>query len=290
MSCYHKVIRYQNRSNVDYNLKIVEFDVNHGATTAFLGMENVFDANRFGTDRWDYGAKFKETTQIKITMIKVDDSDFTQNEFRAVCKWLSGWQKNSWLDCVKGCNTSTINSNDIDYSYMCKCIDLQQYKLDGRTIGIVALFDATSPWAYSAEKVVNPNNLPMVSAGNDTYAEQTINNDNPSTYIFPNVDITVNQTIDELQIIYGANGMLDNVIELKNVHSGEHIIMAPNQIITSDNPSHTSFGDDFNYNWIKLQDGKMGFKIVPSGAANVTLTYREPRKVGDFAIDTGIDI
>ena len=42
-----------------------------------------------------------------------------------------------------------VNKDEPSFSFLGKVTDFQQYKMDGRTIGIKLTFTSASPWAYS---------------------------------------------------------------------------------------------------------------------------------------------
>ena len=143
MSSYHTSFSYNNKKSLeDYNLMIVAFEPDNGFTDSFLSMDNISDDYYDGTKRFDYGSKYNTSAEIKITVIKKGGGDMRLNEFRSYAKWLTGARVNSWLDMYVG--------DTIVYSFLGKFINLEQYKLDARTVGFRATFSSVSPWAYSA--------------------------------------------------------------------------------------------------------------------------------------------
>ena len=122
MSSYHSYFTYQNFSSLEKGLIISAFDADSGETSAFLGMDSMYSENPSTGVRYDYGAKYKEVATIKITLITFDGSDFTEDRFRDTVRWLSGAPKSSWLDLYK--------NNILSYSFLCKCVDIQHYKMD----------------------------------------------------------------------------------------------------------------------------------------------------------------
>lgn len=142
MSSYHTSFSYKEKNSLNEGLLIAAFEPDVGFTDSFLSMENISDDYYDGTKRFDYNSKYSTQAEIKITLIKKDGSDMQLNEFRSYARWLTGARVNSWLDMYVG--------DTIVYSFLGKFLNLEQYKLDSRTVGIRGTFSSVSPWAYSA--------------------------------------------------------------------------------------------------------------------------------------------
>ena len=140
------------------NLIITSFEPDDGFTETFLSMDSVFEESYDGTRQFSYGARYNSTAQINITLIKIDGSDFSVQDFRNCAKWLTGARVDSWMDMYVGANVDE-NGNELTdnivYSFLGKITDLQQYKLDGRTIGIQVVFSSVAPWAFSQPQIVD---------------------------------------------------------------------------------------------------------------------------------------
>ena len=153
MSSYHDSFTYKNKNSLkDMNLIITSFEPDEGFTETFLSMDQVFEENYDGTRQFSYGARYNSTANINITLIKRDCSDFSIQDFRNCAKWLTGARVDSWLDMYVGPNVDENGNNITDnivYSFLGKITDLQQYKLDSRTIGIQVVFSSVTPWAFS---------------------------------------------------------------------------------------------------------------------------------------------
>lgn len=72
---------------------------------------------------------------------------------------------------------------------------------------------------------------------------------------------------------------LQSVI-VKNNNSTEKIELDGANKIVSSSSVRRIFGDDFNWNWLELRDGKN--EITIEGNCEVTLSWREARKVGEY--------
>jgi hypothetical protein len=73
--------------------------------------------------------------------------------------------------------------------------------------------------------------------------------------------------------IYGAT-------IVKNNASGERIVVDGANKLISSSSTKRIFGDDFNWIWLELYDGKN--EITIEGNCTVTLEWREVRKVGEY--------
>lgn len=145
MSLYHTSFSYLNKKSSDEGFLVSAFEPDEGFTDAFLGMDQVSEDYYDGTKKFLYGTKFNTKATISITLIKADGTDLTVFDNRRVLKWLTGARTASWLDVYKG--------DEIIYSFLGTFTDAQQYKLDGRVIGISATFSSLTPWAFSEPQV-----------------------------------------------------------------------------------------------------------------------------------------
>lgn len=145
MSSYHSSFSYLNQNSADQGYIIATFEPDSGFTDAFLGMDQVYEDYYDGTKRFLYGMRYNNKATINVTIIKADGSDLTINDNRKVLKWLTGSRIASWLDLYQG--------DKIKYSFLGTVTNAEQYKLDGRIIGISFEFSSITPWAYSAEQV-----------------------------------------------------------------------------------------------------------------------------------------
>ena len=317
MSSYHSSFTYNGKNSAtDYCLVIAAFEPDEGFTDTFLAMENVSDDYYDRTKRFDYGARYSNQAEIKITFIKHDRTDMTLNEFRACAKWLTGARVNSWMDMYAG--------KTFVYSFLGKFINFEHYKLDGRIIGCRATFSSVSPWAYSAPQYfdcdvyrglyVNDNgvlcredqNMNIVDDGvlcagvydkiyfgllhNGTaYWEPEyrakINNESDDLYTYIYLDIDyANKAGTSLSI---KNATIGEESIINNMSKNETITISAKQFITSNIPNKI-FGDDFNFIWPRLQPGENDFIIAGNGRGTAHFAYRYPMKVGDCAMDISV--
>lgn len=320
MSSYHTKFSYKDKNSIDEGLIIVAFEPDVGFMDSFLSMENVSDDYYDGTKRFDYNSKYSTQSEIQITLVKKDGSDMKLNEFRSYAKWLTGARVNSWLDMYVG--------DTIVYSFLGKFINLEQYKLDARTVGLRLTFSSVSPWAYSAEqhfdytieqvlymdadgvlnKKAEDSLLLNIDESGSLYNNSTYKNnyftvtDDGVAYIDNSVVIeTDNQTDDlytyiNLDINY-TNGTGDSV-SIKNITLNEETIitgMSEYEEVTLSAKQfivssipNKIFGDDFNFVWPRLAPGVNQFIVDGSAEGQIDFAYRYPMKVGDCVIDTDI--
>lgn len=280
MSYYNAQFTYLGKANTDYNLIIVAFDGggDNGAADSFLKMSSIKDGNYNGTFYHEYGAKYDSVANLTITMVKKDYQDFTIQEFRDVARWLNGAPTSSWLDVQ-----NERFSSDTLCSFLCKCIDLQQYKLDGRVVGVIARFESLSPWAFSAMQCIQPSSAgsSIITGTEVSPFSFTINNhtDDEYNYIYPTVIIT-NKDEDSADFSLRNTSLnsLNNTTECFQISGLESIVFNSNHIITTDAPNKT-MSERFNWVWPALVPGENVFEFI--GTGEITIGYRYPIKIGE---------
>ena len=261
-----------------------------------------------------YGSKYDSVAQIKITLIKPDGSNFSIDENRDILRWLSGVQSDSALDLYVG--------DKLQYTFICKPINIQQYKMDARVIGLIVTFESISPYAYTPVQTVS---RPII--GTETFQVQCETDDlYSSVYIKA---IYENNSSSSLTIENNTTGEIgDKATKVTNIRSNETVTIDSNIIITSQSwvqvtsvDSTTSgiyyiqdksnlgeyievllpadyqedvnyyqlrdnnriFGNDFNFIFPRLVAGTNDLTVTANG--KITFEYRCPLKIGDCAID-----
>lgn len=140
MASYH-TFEYMGKNIKDMGFIVVAFDADNGLADTYLGMEQVYADNYDGTKRILYGTKYNNVTTITTSIIKADGSEINVQDTRQILRWLTGARTASWLNLYDG--------DEFQYAFLCTNEDVQQYKLDGRTVGFTITFLSTSPYAYS---------------------------------------------------------------------------------------------------------------------------------------------
>jgi hypothetical protein len=145
MASYHSSFTYLDKNSADQGYIIAAFEPDNGFKDAFLGMDQVYEDYYDGTKKFLYGTRYNSTATISIALIKANGSDWTINDNRKALRWLTGARTASWLDLYQG--------DKIKYSFLGTVTSPQQYKLDGRVVGLSFEFSSITPWAYSSEQV-----------------------------------------------------------------------------------------------------------------------------------------
>ena len=145
MASYHTSITYLDKNSAELGYIITSFEPDNGFVDTFLGMDQVSEDYYDGTKKFLYGTRYNTTATINITLIKADGTDWSLDDNRKALKWLTGARTASWLDLYQG--------DKIKYSFLGTITSPQQYKLDGRIIGISFEFASITPWAYSPEQI-----------------------------------------------------------------------------------------------------------------------------------------
>ena len=269
MSVYCTSFNYLGKNSITHhNLMVAHFEPDSGEMDAFLGMEPIYTESYDGTRRIDYGAKFNSVATIKITMIKRDHSDFTENDVREYLKWLTGARTNSYLELIVG--------EEVKYSFLGRVTGIYQQKMDARTVGLSIEFSSVSPWAYSAVQ------REQVTVSNTTRTTTlTLNNPSDDLYTYVYTKLTIKNATGQFLTL--KNTKTGEETKLENLKSGETIVLDNNMMISSSNSTRV-FGNDFNYVWPRLAPGENKFEVL--GNCTLIFEYVYPIKIGDCAIDT----
>lgn len=209
MSSYHDSFTYKNKNSAkDMNLIIASFEPDDGFTETFLSMDSVFEENFDGTKNFSYGAKYNSKATINITLIKNDGRDFSLTEFRDCARWLTGARTDSWMDMIV--------DDEVVYSFFGKVTDLQQYKMDGRTVALQVVFSSVTPWAFSSMqyKSVDFGGVLHINTEGYLYTSNALNestlNMNMNDILFVNEECTQ-------RFNYANPDVYDNVISIENI-------------------------------------------------------------------------
>lgn len=264
MAVYKKKFTLNNRSNTDFGLIVCAISPDDGETDSYLTVESVYTESFDGSRRYDYGAKYTETTVLYITMLKNNYADFSRKELREYLDWLTGLRKVSWLDLYND------DSDDIAFSFLGRVTDVKLHKLDARVIGLNVEFTSVSPWAYSG---VNHNEMSL----DGSTIRYSIRNasDEIGVYVYPNVTF-INKTANGTLRIMNHTTNEETII--RNLGMNEVITLDSNKTIYSDKPAKI-FGDDFNFNWLRFAQGYNHLEIT--GIGHLTIEHRDIMKVAD---------
>lgn len=320
MASYHSSFTYNGENSAkDRHLIIATFEPDNGLKETFLSMDIVSDSYHDGTRRYTYSSRYNSTATITITVIKNDGSDFSLAEVRSNLRWLTGIRVDSWLDMYIG--------DSFQYAFLGRITNVQQQKMDARTVGLVITFSSVSPWAYSAPQTFNCDISQLLNIDeNNVVKKKDTNSENlgfDNGILFANsLDINSYFKIDNNGVVYLDNAyrtIIDNQTDdlytniyldidyingnstffstknltlgeeslIENISTNEKISIKAKQFIVSDIPNKI-FGDDFNFVWPRLVPGENSFVIEGDGSGFAKFTYRYPMKVGDCAMDVDI--
>ena len=122
----------------------VTFDSDNGETNSYLNREAVVSETYDGRYKHVARYKYNESFSPKFTFLKEDFSDFSIDEVRQILKWLTSLDTTSLLDVYYD------DSEVVSWSAIGGWTEISTYKLaNNRTVGIVATFEAITPYAMS---------------------------------------------------------------------------------------------------------------------------------------------
>lgn len=151
MASYHASFNYLGKNSADEGYILVAFEPDEGFKDTFLDMDQISEDYYDGTKKFLYGTRYNSTASVNITIVKMDGTDWSIDDNRKALRWLTGARTASWLDLCpyKHETLGWISS----YSFLGTVKSPQQYKLDGRVVGLSFEFASITPWAYSSEQV-----------------------------------------------------------------------------------------------------------------------------------------
>lgn len=257
----------------------VSFDSDNGAMSSYLNRSAVAAESHDGRYKNTIRYKYDELFSPKFTIVKKDFSDFTQDEVRQVLKYLTSTDRPALLEVYYDGN-----SNAADWVCIGGFTNIETYKIaNSRTVGIVAQFEAITPYAMSHIYGRDENDIPVTYsvASTRTIPIEIHTDDNKPVY--PRITITEKGTAVKFVNRHpDLNGdtRADEFVALSGNDPGEVIVVdCANKIITSSKTKRI-FGDNFNWKWLELYDGEND--IIITGNCTVSIEYREVRKVGEY--------
>lgn len=263
---------FSNELNMPDLIMCVAMDSDNGETPSFLNREAVASESHDGRYKRIHRFKYNETFAPKFTFFKNDFGNFEMDEVRIVLKWLTSKDTTALLE------TYYDDSNVVSWASIGGFVDLQTHKLaNNRTIAITATWDSISPFAFSDLYTVTK----TITSTNNKITINIDTDDNKPVY--PRVTIQTNG--NDIKFINTHTDFFDvsksyNSLVVTNNTSGENVVVdGANKLLYSSNTKRI-FGDDFNWVWLELHDGKN--EITIEGNCTVTLEWREVRKVGEY--------
>ena len=270
-----KKIKFNTMASSDFptfNLILdCSFEDDNGETPSYLNREGVMTESHDGSYQSVYRYKYNERFAPKITFLKEGFTDFEDKEVRAVLKWLTSKSTPSYAYFYED-----IYSEIAKFCALGGWTNIQLHKItNSRVVGITAVFEATTPYALSdintyRRTITEPTTF-VVSCDNDD-----------TSYIYPRVTVKHNGTSVEIK-----NTTTNTITAIRNSITGETVtIDGANKLIYSSRTNRT-FGTDFGTDdihnqwvWLPLADGDN--IITVTGNCELTLEYREVRKIGEY--------
>ena len=258
----------------------VAFDSDNGAMSSFLNRSAVAAESHDGRYKNTHLYKYDELFSPQFTIVKKDFSDFNQSEVRQVLKYLTQTDQPALLEVSYDRDNEAMVDEDRDFCAIGGWTNIETYKIaNSRTVGIIATFEAITPYALSP--------IDNVKISSETNYKTTINIDTDDNRpVYPYVTIQQKGASGDVTIInqhYYLPGKPSTpvVMTIKNNTSTEKIILdGANKIISSSN-TRRIFGDDFvDWKWLELFDGTN--EITVEGNCEVEIEYRTVRKIGEY--------
>lgn len=135
---------FSNELNIPDLIMDVAFDSDSSETETYLNRESVSQESYDGRRSHVTSYKYSERFSPRFTFVKKGFGDFSAVELRSVLKWLTSSDTPTLLDVYYD------DSNVVEWSAVGNWISIESYKLsNNRTVGIVATFEAVTPFAMS---------------------------------------------------------------------------------------------------------------------------------------------
>lgn len=214
-------------------------------------------ANEIITQEYDKPMEF--TLQI----INADASPMSQEQQRAISKWL----------CKRGVYSWLFIQDEYYSDIWLHCnINNPQVWVVNDVVGMQFTVTTSSAVAFSEE-----HEYYFALTDNKVIDDLYIVNDE-EIYIFPYIEITVLES-GNLEIHNSKETDISYVMRINNVTSGEKIILTPDGIISSSISDHDVLNDS-NLEWLRFYDGSnmLTFNLACDGV----IKYREFRKLVAF--------
>lgn len=135
---------FSNELNMPDLIMDCAFDSDNSETSAFLTREAVASESYDGRNRRISSFKYTENFAPKFTFLKKGFGDFTQEEVRAILKYLTFKDTTALLEAYDD------DSNVISWASIGNFSEIQLYKIaNKRVVGVTAVWDSISPFALS---------------------------------------------------------------------------------------------------------------------------------------------
>lgn len=135
---------FSNELNMPDLIMDCAFDSDNSEVSTFLSREAVASEAFDGRRRHISSFKYTETFAPKFTFLKKDFEEFTQDEIRALLKYLTSKDATGLLEVYDD------DSNVVSWASIGNFVEIQLYKAaNKKVIGVTAAWDSISPFAFS---------------------------------------------------------------------------------------------------------------------------------------------
>lgn len=207
--------------------------------------------------------EYDEPMKFTLQIINHNGSPMSQEQQRALCKWL----------CVRGVYNWLFIQEEYYSDIWLHCnINNPQVWAVNDTVGMQFTVTTSSAVAFSEEHEYYFSFTDESKVIDDLYV---VNDE--EVHIYPHIEITMLES-GNLEISNSQETDSSYVTKINNVGSGETIVMS-NKRITSPNSAHAIL-DDFNMKWLRFHDGnnRLNFNLKCYGL----IKYREYRRLITF--------
>jgi len=237
--------RYDGQYLSDYHLIIVEFDAPSNFTEAQVGANITFNkVSRAGGKKFSISSTtYDEALTTKFDICKDDtyfnrgEMTFTDDEFRDIARWLIQPEYHEF--CF-------IQDDDFgDIRYFNASFNIEKIMLNSQIVGIRVSMETDRPYAFGEKEEQT-----LTFAAANASASMTCFSDLVG-YVPIKMVVTCNESAN-FQI---KNSTTNKTMLLKNCVSTEVItIDGENQLISTDKSATHDICDDFNYEFLTLQN------------------------------------
>lgn len=190
----------------------VAFDSDNGAMSAYLNRSAVASESHDGRYKNTHRYKYDELFSPQFTIVKKDFSDFTKEEVRKVLKYLTSTDRPALLEVYYDGA-----SNVVDWACIGGFTSIETYKIaNNRTVGIVAQFEAITPYAMSRLHGRDDDDNPIVydiTENNQIIIDIDTDDNKP---VYPKITIKQTGLVVELPTNKSFNSIIDMADYVEN--------------------------------------------------------------------------
>lgn len=190
---------FSNELNMPDLIMDCAFDSDNSEVSTFLTREAVASESYDGRNRRISSFKYTENFAPKFTFLKKGFGDFTQEEVRALLKYLTSKDATGVLEAYDD------DSNVISWASIGNFSEIQLYKIaNKRVVGVTAVWDSISPFCLSDLYTVTK----KISSTTDNKITINIDTDDNKP-VYPKITIQENGSIVKLPSDKSFNSIID---------------------------------------------------------------------------------